>query len=94
MRLTLSDSAEGLTAVVVIKRPGGKAEPLPLLPSKQARHEYTSAVAPAEPHEFDATLRLTAAGQEETFAFHMAEPEGHYHASAEMGSAERSRSVS
>jgi cation diffusion facilitator family transporter len=94
MRLTLSDAAEGLTAVVVIKRPGGEAEPLPLLPSMQAHHEYTSAVAPAEPHEFDATLRLTAAGQEEILAFHMAEPEGPDHALTAMNPAEQSQSVS
>jgi cation diffusion facilitator family transporter len=94
MRLTVSKRAEGLSAVVVIKGPGGKDEALPLLPSKQDHGSYMSAAAPAEPHEFDAILRLTAADQEETLAFHMAEPEGHHHAPTEMSAAKRSRSIS
>ena len=94
MRLTISKRAEGLSAVVVIKRPGGQDETLPLLPSNQDHGSYMSSAAPAEPHEFDATLRLTAADQEETLAFHMAEPEGHHHAPTEMSPAKRSRSLS
>ena len=94
MRLTISKRAEGLGAVVVIKRPGGKDETIPLLPSKQDQGSYISSVAPEEPHEFDATLRLTAADQEETLAFHMAEPEGHHHLPAEMDPTEPSRKVS
>ena len=94
MRLTVSKRAEGLSAVVLIKRPGAKDEMLPLLPSKEDHGSYMSSVAPAEPHEFDATLRLNADGQEETLEFHMAEPEGHHHAPTEMTLAERSRSIS
>ena len=78
MRLTVSNHAEGLGAVVVIKRPGGVAEKLPLLPAADDHHSYISTSAPAEPHEFEASLQLTAAGQEETLAFQMAEPEGHH----------------
>lgn len=94
MRLTVSKRAEGLSAMVVIKRPGEKDEMLPLLPSKRDHGSYLSSAAPAEPHEFDAVLRLTAAGQEEALAFHMAEPEGHHHAPSEMNPAEQSRKAS
>ena len=79
MRLIVSQHVENLRAVVVIKRPGGQAEILPLLPSKEDHHSYISATAPAEPHDFDATLQLAASGREETITFHMAEPEGHQH---------------
>lgn len=94
MRLTVSKHADGLRAVVLIKRPGAKDETLLLLPSKQDHISYMSSVAPAEPHEFDAILRLNVDGQEETLEFHMAEPEGHHHAPAEMTPPERSRSIS
>lgn len=94
MRLTVSRRAGGLSAVVVIKRPGGKDETLPLLLSKQDHGSYMSSVAPAEPHEFDAILRITAADQEEALAFHMAEPEGHHHAPTEMSLAKGSGSIS
>ena len=79
MRLTVSTHAKGLGAVVVIKRPGGVMEKLPLLPAVDDHHSYLSASAPAEPHAFDATLELSAAGDAETHVFHMAEPEGHHH---------------
>lgn len=79
MRLTVSAHAAGLTAVVVINRTGGVAEKLLLLPSADDHHSYVSALAPAEPHEFDASLNLAASGQEETLTFHMTEPKGHHH---------------
>lgn len=79
MQLTASDHAQDLQARVVIKRPGGRSETLPLLPSTRHDHTYTSQEAPAEPHEFEATLLLSAAGQTEDLAFHMAEPDGHHH---------------
>jgi len=79
MRLTLSNHTEGLGAIVIIKRPGGVAEKLPLLPAANDHHSYLSALAPAEPHEFDAVLELSAAGDAETHAFHMVEPAGHRH---------------
>jgi len=79
MQLTVSEHVQNLRAVVVIERPGGQAETLPLLPSIRRHHNYTSQEAPAEPHEFDATLQLSAADQTEELAFHMAEPEGHHH---------------
>ena len=79
MRLTVSNHAEGLEAVVIIKRSGGVIEKLPLVPAVDDHHSYLSALAPAEPHEFDATLELSAAGNAETHVFHMAEPAGHHH---------------
>ena len=77
MRLTLSTQADGLRASIVIARPGGKSEILPLAQGDARIH--TSAIAPAEPHAFDATLHLAAGEQSEALAFHMAEPQGHPH---------------
>ena len=79
MQMTVSEHVQDLQAVVVIKRPGNRAETLPLLPSIRHHHNYTSQEAPSEPHEFDATLQLSTADQTEELAFHMAEPEGHHH---------------
>lgn len=78
MRLTVSKHADALRATVVIKRPGGN-ETLPLLPADDDHHAYLSASAPAEPHEFDATLFLRHGVDEEACPFHMAEPDDHRH---------------
>ncbi len=79
MRLTVPEHVEGLAAVVEIHRPGGKVETLPLLPSDTVRHRFESTVAPEEPHEFDAKLRLSSVHRQETLPFRMVEPEGHHH---------------
>lgn len=79
MRLTVLKHVEGLSAVVVIERPDGKTESLPLLPMPNDHRVYISVMAPAEPHEFDAVLNLRANGQKEALNFHMAEPEDHHH---------------
>jgi cation diffusion facilitator family transporter len=79
MRLSVSNHAENLRARVVIARPSGKSEVLPLLPSKDDHHSYQSAVAPEEPHEFEAVLELAAGERRETLPFHMTEPEDHHH---------------
>jgi hypothetical protein len=79
IRLTVTQHAEGLKAVVNIKRPGGVVEVLNLLPVPNDHHAFQSALAPAEPHEFDATLDLTAGAEKNSHPFHMAEPEGHHH---------------
>lgn len=78
MRLTLTRHVEDLTAQVIIDRPEGP-EVLALHPDPDDHHALTSLKAPAEPHEFDATLHLSAAGATEEQRFHMAEPEGHQH---------------
>ena len=79
MRLTVTEHAEGLKALVVIARPGGKDESLALWPVQGDHHAFLSTLAPAEPHEFKATLRLMAAGKTLDLAFEMKEPEGHDH---------------
>lgn len=76
MRLTVARHAEGLTAVVIINRPTGP-ETLFLLATPDDHHRLQSTEAPAEPHEFDARLVLTAQGQTIELPFHMSEPEGH-----------------
>jgi len=78
MRLTLNRRADGLKAVVVIDRAAGP-ETLVLAPSSGDPSTLESQSAPAEPHEFNARLILSADGKEEIQEFHMAEPAGHAH---------------
>jgi len=79
MQLTVVEHVQDLKAVVVIKRPGDMLETLTLLPSIRHDRNYTSQETPAEPHEFHATLKLSAAEQTEELDFHIAEPGGHHH---------------
>ncbi|WP_158810917.1 cation diffusion facilitator family transporter [Beijerinckia sp. L45] len=79
MRLTVGTHVDGLNATVVIKRPGEAAESLPLTSAHGDHHVYESASAPAEPHEFDATLFLRRGAEEEALPFHMSEPDDHSH---------------
>ena len=79
MRLTVSTHVDGIEAVVRIKRAGGSIEQLPLLPLASDHHVFQSAVAPAEPHEFDAELKLSAGDRGQPLHFHMVEPDGHRH---------------
>ncbi|MGO7428250.1 cation transporter, partial [Rhizobium ruizarguesonis] len=78
MRLSISKHAKGLEAVVEIAR-DGVVERLPLLPSPADHHALISNVAPAEPHEFDAVLKLMAGVEVDDLPFRMEEPEGHHH---------------
>ncbi len=78
MRLTLNRPIDGLNAVVVIAR-GGEVETLALVPDSADHHSFVSAVAPAEPHEFDARLILSINGEEDVQEFRMEEPAGHGH---------------
>src|SRR5215204_2166544 len=78
MRLTVSQRAEGLQAVVTIDR-DGRAETLPLSAVPSAPHIFESSVAPAEPHDLEAQLRLVAFAQTEVLPFRMTEPAGHHH---------------
>lgn len=80
MRLRLSRHAEGLLANVAIERSGGVVERLSLSPVGGDHHYLQSLVAPAEPHEFSASLQLAAGAEKEDLPFAMAEPEGHHHA--------------
>ena len=78
MRLALTQHAKDLQAVVVIDRPDGQAEELPLLPDPADRHLLLSTAAPAEPHEFEARLVLTQAEEREEIPFRMVEPDHHH----------------
>lgn len=77
MRLLIDKHASGLEAVVEIDRGGGKIERLPLLPSQRNHHALISSTAPAEPHQFDAVLKLMAGIEVDDLPFGMVEPEGH-----------------
>ena len=79
MRLTLHHHAEGLQAVVAIKRRGGRLELLPLSVTSGDHHRLESTVAPEEPHEFEAHLRLAAGSRNEDLPFQMVEPPWHAH---------------
>ncbi|RWQ87120.1 MAG: cation transporter [Mesorhizobium sp.] len=78
MRLTIDSHADDLGATVIIDRPQGP-ETLPLGLVAGDHHRLESSVAPAEPHEFEARLILTANGRERILPFKMVEPEGHHH---------------
>ena len=79
MRLTLDHPVGGLTATVTIDRAGGKVEVFPLVAVADNPRAYESAVAPEEPHEFSAQLRLKAGDRIHVSHFKMAEPAGHHH---------------
>ena len=78
MRLTIDSHADDLVATVIIDRPEG-SETLALGPVAADHHRLESSVAPAEPHEFEARLVLTAKGREQVLPFKVVEPEGHHH---------------
>ncbi|UWU18069.1 cation diffusion facilitator family transporter (plasmid) [Rhizobium sullae] len=78
-RLSVGKHIHGLQAVVEINRGNGAIERLPLLPSPTDHHVMISAVAPAEPHEFEAVLKLMAGIEVDDLSFRMEEPEGHHH---------------
>lgn len=77
-QLRLSRHAEDLRATVAISRDVGQTERLTLEPVDGNHHLLRSAMAPAEPHEFDATLTLEARGAAEALAFRMVEPPHHH----------------
>ena len=79
MRLRVSKHAEGLSAEVVIDRANEAKEILTLNPHARDHHTLDSTVAPSEPHEFTARLRLRAGSAAEELPFEMAEPAGHRH---------------
>ncbi|WP_346283335.1 cation diffusion facilitator family transporter [Bradyrhizobium sp. CW4] len=78
MRLVLNRPVDGLNAVVVIDR-AGHAEKLILSPTAANPLALESEVAPAEPHEFDAQLIVSAHGKKVVQPFRMTEPAGHLH---------------
>ena len=79
MRLTVNRRVEGLRATVIIDRGSSKIETLVLAPVAGNQHAFVSAAAPAEPHEFEARLRLEAHDRRDVLPFRMVEPDGHRH---------------
>ena len=76
-RLSLSKAVKGMQATVIIDRAGGE-EKLSLKATSDS-NTYESSTAPAEPHEFKATLVLKSRAQSVTLPFEMKEPERHSH---------------
>lgn len=79
MQLKFGKRPDGVTAKVVIKRAGLHDEILSLEPVSGNAWLFLSQVAPAEPHEFDATLHLAADTRHEALDFRITEPVGHTH---------------
>ncbi len=79
MRLSIEQPIDGLQATVTIERPGGEPETLTLALVAGNDGVFESVVAPGEPHEFSAKLRLMLGTREDVLAFKMAEPAGHHH---------------
>lgn len=79
MRLTVYGDIQALQATVTIDRAEGKVETLELQPDTANQRAFTSASAPAEPHAFDAQLRLRIGDRSEVLPFRMDEPPSHAH---------------
>ena len=77
LRLTVYRFSAHLQATVTIDRAGGKVETLPLTQDRHNDRVYVSGMAPAEPHEFDAQLQLSAGDRSEVVRFRINEPPGH-----------------
>ncbi len=78
MQFTASRAPKELAARVEIDRGNGHTETLALTAPVDDPLRFRSSTAPQEPHEFDARLRLHAAGRSEVLPFRMFEPEGHH----------------
>jgi cation diffusion facilitator family transporter len=78
MVLRVARHAEGLRAKVAIQR-DARIEEIDLTPAHGNHHRLESQEAPAEPHEFAATLLLTAGEAREELSFRMIEPAEHVH---------------
>lgn len=79
MRFVAKRFLPGSAIVVHIAREQGRVEVLDLSPDGTHAGQFTSSVAPAEPHEFTAEAILSVLGREERHPFAMHEPEGHHH---------------
>lgn len=75
MRFVPDAFASGLLVRVVIFRPGAE-EVLEMTPDA-CSGAFQSVHAPAEPHEFQAELRLSSAAEAESLPFAMSEPHAH-----------------
>lgn len=78
-RFSAARLTTGTEVVVAIDRPDGQVETLPLAALDDGLSELLSAVAPAEPHEFEARLLLQRGDHKESLPFRMIEPTDHTH---------------
>lgn len=74
MRFTADEAHAGLDAVVLIDRTPAAVERLQLHRDAGNVAEYLSSEAPAEPHEFAATLQVSNDGDIEDLSFNVSEP--------------------
>jgi cation diffusion facilitator family transporter len=79
MRLTATRMQDKAEITVVIDRPLGDDEKLPLLARRGRNGVFISDRAPAEPHQFNARMIVRVSDQEEALPFRITEPEGHHH---------------
>ena len=79
MQMTAYRSSANLKATVTIDRAGGTFETLTLTQDSHDKRVYVSGMAPAEPHAFDAQLRLSAGDRSDVVPFRMDEPPEHAH---------------
>lgn len=77
LRFTTSQAIAGLKVAARIQRGEHRVETLELAAQPGVATEYLSSLAPREPHEFDAHLRLQLGGRTEDLPFRVVEPEGH-----------------
>ncbi len=82
MQFSASRAAADLETVVEIERGNDRVELLPLAALPGDRSRFRSSVAPQEPHEFAARLRLHVRERSEVLRFRMVEPEHHHSASS------------
>ena len=74
LRFVVESDPESLQAEAKIARAGGEIEVLRLVASPGEPRVFWSAVAPHEPHEFEAELILQSGGELEKILFRMFEP--------------------
>lgn len=79
MLCSVAQPVDGLRVTVKIHRDGGAIETLVLAPQSGQAGVFRSDAAPAEPHEFTATLELARNGDTESIPFAMHEPADHHH---------------
>ena len=78
MTFTASCAAPSLQASIEIDRDSGRVEALQLVNSADNPTRWMSTMAPEEPHEFAARLRLRSGERAEALPFTMTEPEDHH----------------
>ena len=77
MRFICTAPPPDLQIAVEIARAGGAVEVLDFRPQAEEPWIFVSTAVPAEPHEFNATMVMSAGDRDEHHSFAMQEPEGH-----------------